>query len=171
VVVALQNSTVHAPYEHNAPYKGRTAQMPPSDSRSERSLPARSSRTRSPSRAGSIGLHGDRTDCDFSPTSIIVAHVVAWARSRTTATRIPCSMRWSGCCTHTFAPCQHLCVRSQSHSECSPGRSGLTHVIRHQEPFYAFRRRPGKARGQRARRRGGRASRASAPRGRQGIGS
>ena len=80
----------------------------------------------------------------------------------------PCSMRWSGCCTHTFAPCQHLCVRSQSHSECSPGRSGLTHVIRHQEPFYAFRRRPGKARGQRARTRGGKAS---APRGRQGIGS
>ena len=53
MVVALQNSTVHAPYEHNAPNKGRTARMPRSDSRSERSLPARSSRTRSPSRAGS----------------------------------------------------------------------------------------------------------------------
>jgi hypothetical protein len=36
------------------------------------------------------------------------------------AIHVPCSMRWSGCCTHTFAPCQQLCVRSQSHSECSP---------------------------------------------------
>jgi hypothetical protein len=165
VVVALQNSTVHAPYEHNARYKAVRRKCP-------LAIPV----PRGPYRLGAHahhevalagGLHGDRTDCD-SPTSIIVAHVVAWARSRTTATRIPCSMRWSGCCTHTFAPCQHLCVRSQSHSECSPGRSGLTHVIRHQEPFYAFRRRPGKARRQRARRRGGRAS---APRGRQGIGS
>ena len=37
VAVALQNSTVHAPYEHNAPNIGLTAQIPPSDSRSERS--------------------------------------------------------------------------------------------------------------------------------------